>query len=673
MPLEIPDLDDREFADILEDARKLVPVHAGEWTDHNASDPGIAILELLSWLAETYGYQLDRVTDAHVEKYLRLLGWPPRPPSPATAALGFALPEGTEAVTIPAGESLLAETGVETLAFETTDAVTLTQAAVSQVVSEHRGGRVDNTDANATDGTHYLAFGERAERGSTLYLGFDADPFPPVGSGADPRLDLRVVFHEDDLPPPATHGDERSGFEPTVGLRWQYCTDYRAWYDEGAWRNLTVSRDETNSLYRGGTVAVDRPAGWDPASWGVDESGILDRDPGLYWLRCVVVRSGFEVAPQFDTVAVNVGSAAHRETVADRTTLVGPDGRTETSALPWQTFAFEHKPVLDAEVTVGGELWRPRPDFDASGPDDRHYVLDGPRGRIRFGDGRRGAVPEPGESVVARTYTHGGGEVGNVPASTRWRFANEDLGDVRVTQPAAATGGSDAESIEGALVRLREDLTTPYRAVTSSDYRRVATSTPGLRFGRAHASVRPDTPDETSEPEPNGSVSETCAGTRTAHVVVVPFGTRDRPTPSEGFLEAVRCHLAEHRLVTDRVTVEGPQYVGVGVNAEVRIESGYTPDRRAAAVEDALDAFLDPLSGFGGGGWPFGRPVYRSELYATIEDVEGIECVLSLSVSAPGATGVAPDGTVEVPDAALVYGRDHDVAVRTDRGDCGRS
>ena len=43
MPLTAPNLDDRHFQDIMDEARTLIPRFCPEWTDHNLSDPGIAL------------------------------------------------------------------------------------------------------------------------------------------------------------------------------------------------------------------------------------------------------------------------------------------------------------------------------------------------------------------------------------------------------------------------------------------------------------------------------------------------------------------------------------------------------------------------------------------------------------------------------------------------------
>jgi Baseplate J-like protein. len=73
MPITLPNLDDRTYDDLMQEARSLIPAHAPEWTNHNASDPGITLIELFAYLAEMLIYRLNRVTDANVYAFLKLI------------------------------------------------------------------------------------------------------------------------------------------------------------------------------------------------------------------------------------------------------------------------------------------------------------------------------------------------------------------------------------------------------------------------------------------------------------------------------------------------------------------------------------------------------------------------------------------------------------------------
>ncbi|MEF8855864.1 MAG: putative baseplate assembly protein [Haloplanus sp.] len=676
MSLDVPDLDDRRFEEMMEDVRKRIPVHSEAWTDHNAHDPGITILELLAWLAESYGYQLNQVTDAHLRKYLDLVGTTPRPPRRATGRLTLADVDDFDGQTLPSGTPLAARVPTSvTERFETTEDVTLTGASIADVVSEHPGGRTDHSRENADDGRHYRAFGVEAGPDCALYLGFDGDPF--VGE----TLDLLVDFHEDDLPAPAgatdegieigaeggdpdgdgvggpgieTYAIQDVAFRPSIEVTWQYCTAPDDWYEEWAWEDLDVLVDETIHLYRGGRVRLERPIGWETEEYG-DPAQILGRETDRHWLRCVTRSradedANYEVPPQLDAIRTNVVRVAHRETV-ETADLARADGE-ETTGDPNQCFRFpsDRAPARAGSVHVGGEEWTAVEDFDASGPSDRHYVLDQAAGEVRFGDGRRGVIPAPDRSVVAHDIVYGGGPAGNVPVEASWQITDDGFRSVDAVSLSPPDGGRDAESIDEALARAIEERDVPHRAVTADDYRDLAMRTPGLRVARAAAIVG----------DGDGPV----------RVVVVPYSPPaiERPVPTNGFLDAVERYVGERVLLTERVRVVPPTYVPVGVTAEVHVvgDVGVEARRRAAAAD--LESFLDPLRGFEGEGWPFGRPVYESELYEVLESRDGIDSVRDVTVTTGGEVALDDaDGALPYPDDVRVVVRSGAARCREDR------
>ena len=73
MPIPVPNLDNRTYADLVAEGRTLIPTLCPEWTDHNPSDPGITLMELLAWLTEMTLYRVNRVPEANYWTFLRLL------------------------------------------------------------------------------------------------------------------------------------------------------------------------------------------------------------------------------------------------------------------------------------------------------------------------------------------------------------------------------------------------------------------------------------------------------------------------------------------------------------------------------------------------------------------------------------------------------------------------
>src|SRR5258708_39376440 len=106
-----PNLFQRRFQDLVEIGRARLPSLAPEWTDHNAHDPGITLMELLAWVAEAQLYSLSRLRRDERAAYAALLGisphgtqgssgliWPDRldPNSPfSTFTKTMVLPEDT--------------------------------------------------------------------------------------------------------------------------------------------------------------------------------------------------------------------------------------------------------------------------------------------------------------------------------------------------------------------------------------------------------------------------------------------------------------------------------------------------------------------------------------------------------------------------------------------------
>jgi hypothetical protein len=76
MTLEIPKLDDRRYADLVEEALGMLPRVAPEWTDHNPSDPGITLVELMAWFSEMLLFRLDRISRETKLRFLDLLKGP---------------------------------------------------------------------------------------------------------------------------------------------------------------------------------------------------------------------------------------------------------------------------------------------------------------------------------------------------------------------------------------------------------------------------------------------------------------------------------------------------------------------------------------------------------------------------------------------------------------------
>jgi len=655
MALKVPELDERKYESILEDARKQIPIYTKDWTDHNIHDPGITFLELLVWLAEMQVYHLDQITGKHYLKFLKLMGFTPGHQCCASVDVTI-LPENVEGIIIPEGEQIIAtdESGDKRV-FETTETLAISQAKITRVICDYPKGREDNTEANNKAGIYYLAFGTKAKNGSCMYLGFDKS-HSPFNSTVN-NLDIIIHYYEDNLPSPASHRDEIEDISVSVKVVWQYCIKYDEWFSDGAWIDFELQEDSTLMLTRKGVVRLKRPENWPEYHGKI----FTDEEP-YFWIRCKIVRDGYEIPPQIDAVMINTVHALHKVTIQneilERSDDLGLNKKVSTG-LPNQIFYLSHSSVIHALIVVDEEKWTQVDDLDGSGPDDTHYIIERGEGRILFGDGIHGRIPPADSQVKADVYCYGGGTEGNIKSNSAWEFNNEKYSQLTnsLDNKFKAAGGTDEETYASALVRLKKDMKVPCRGITLEDYSYIATHTPGLRFGRAKALVRKD-------------ISKNDIVFHTIQVIVVPFSTKGKPEPSQGFIDTVLRHLNRHRLLTDKVEVKGPKYVGIGVKISVHIEPRYSKEGRQNKIIEALNDFLDPLKGGeDGNGWPFGRAVYRSEIYSLIENVEGVDCVQSVNLES-AQKKVNDLGNIEADEDTLVYSASHQVSIIASEEKC---
>jgi hypothetical protein len=97
--------------------------------------------------------------------------------------------------------------------------------------------------------------------------------------------------------------------------------------------------------------------------------------------------------------------------------------------------------------------------------------------------------------------------------------------------------------------------------------------------------------------------------------------------------DEVQSYLDDRRLLATRLEIAAPKYIPVVVKAKVKVRAGSDPARIAAQVEKKLYRYINPLSGGpNGDGWPFGRGLFLSEVYAIIQGTPNIEYIEEVSL-----------------------------------------
>src|SRR6266567_3936054 len=179
MKMLAPDLFQRRFQDLMEIGRARLPSLAPEWTDHNAHDPGITLLELLAWVAEAQLYSLSRQRRDERTAYAALLGLSP---AGAQAARGLIWSDHldpnspvesfVQSVVIP-NDTVVNVVNVETPTFHPAHRLLWVPGRIATLESRLAGGRVVDLTATNNRGTvAFFPFGERAGPRDVLRMTF---------------------------------------------------------------------------------------------------------------------------------------------------------------------------------------------------------------------------------------------------------------------------------------------------------------------------------------------------------------------------------------------------------------------------------------------------------------------------------------------------------------------
>lgn len=334
MPLLLPNLDDRKWAELVDEGRALIPVYGPEWTDHNVSDPGITLIELLAWIAEMDIYELNQVSDRERLKFLKLVGVVPQPPLPAEAVLRITLANGSP-LALPAGVEFEGQDASSTpTRFRTREAVTLASGTLEVLQVRNSSAFQDLTPAWRRRGT-ISPFGPAPQPGVEFYLGLSA-PLPvntpaqfffTFGGGHSTCAERRRIEHEacalqkDSGSPenPCAKGaaqkpcdENASAHAPHPvgrthaplehhGVRtvWEFMT---AGSGEPQWLALDPAKKEVVDLTRAftldGSVSFQLP--------GAMAQGQIGAAPGsFYYLRCRFAAGSYDAAPLLQDVAFN--------------------------------------------------------------------------------------------------------------------------------------------------------------------------------------------------------------------------------------------------------------------------------------------------------------------------------------------------------------------------------
>jgi len=711
MPIQPPILDGRDWQQLRDELVRRIPVHAPEWTDHSAADPGIAVLELFAHLGEQLLRDLNRAPEAAQRAFLDLLNLPPRAAVPARAQLRLMLPKGgiePETPDFSAVASKL-ECSAGAVSFEVEEEVTVLPIEIMGFVKARHDAAVP---PEGTEAVNQLLESHLGAAPGALSA-YRTVPMPAVQGGAlppatstggtlDGRIWLCLLAPQDALATlaPRTPGEALAVLRERIsgrvlnlavrsddalcgsgdGLR---CPDpgarptpwpIRAEISTGRFRGaarrvdhavfdrLAIVQDGTEGLTRSGTLrlrlpdlrnGVPRLGDWTAGSFEPPDEDLLGVGP---------------LPPRLDDpklAARVLGWIVLRRAVATappiRLRLVEGNGVAAVQAVTMAPEVLGH-----GEGRPGQQVRLSRPPVIAG---SEFLQLRGARGWeawTRMPDFAEAGPDDPVYLLdpTSGVITFGDGLHGRLPlpGEAIRCLGYRSGGGARGNVPAGAIGrvrnGRIALRVENALPAeggqdaesLPEAALRIPKLLRSGDRAVAADDFVTLAMETPGVQVGRAHVLPRHKPEQR---ADGVPGTVT--LIVLPASdavTPETPTPDREMLRRVCAHLEPRRLVTTELYVTPPEYVGFDLSIAVEAEPGTGGETLKRWVELALRQHFAPLPPYGpdGAGWPFGRAVRDRDAEAAALRVQGVRLVNEVVLE---GEAIAADGSTDPVEGSL--------------------
>jgi hypothetical protein len=656
MPLTIPTLDTRRYQDLLDEALARIKVHNPEWTNFNRSDPGVTLIEVFAFLAESLLYRANQIPERNRRKFLTLLGVPLQPASSARGLVAFSNDRGPR-------QTITLNSGVEVRAGEVPFR---SERGLDVLPIEARAFFKRPLPGPAPELEDYyrrLYASFRGQPASADIRLYEPVPFPPSGDAAvqapleavDQSIWVALLLRAADGLPPDAAALERlkddvrqqmatrtlslgvipivtdasralrptgPNAEPAAALRYQLPSVPASGGLPTAlaervprYRDLDP-RTTTDVLTEPGVVELMLPSAGELTLWNnIDplESGAADFPPALEdtnlagrlitWLR---IRATSAALPsQLKWVGINAAMVRQRAHVVNE---VLPDGTGE----PDQAVTLSSRPVVAGSVrlrvTANGETteWTEIDDLLTAGPEVPVQDPKHPPGLIQ-------PPAAPSKVFVANL------ESGELRFGDGLRGARPPLGaalraDYHFGVGRAGNVGAHAINTGPALpAGMKVDNWD--RTWGGAD---AETAAEGEKQIARHLQHR----DRLVTAADFEAITLRTPGVEIGRVDVLPAYNADlpqhepgdapgavtlmvlprtdplqpdAPRPDRFFLNTICDYLDPRRLVTTEVILRGPVYKPIWVSVGISVVAGMAVPEVREAVTAALRAFLSPL------------------------------------------------------------------------------
>ena len=615
----VPNLDDRTFEQLVEEARGLIPEIAPEWTDHNVHDPGISVIELLGFLVEQQIYRVGFVGPSMREAFTRLMGIAPRAAEPARFDI-WPIPGIAAPALDLADRFALTTRDLPDAQFMLDGDTRLVDAEVINLRRQNADGSVKPLGNGLIERRSPLLVRATQAGGPSALLFDIVGPIASLGGGP---ISLGIVVES----------------APVGAAKWGPVVLEQG--VDSAWQELELL-DTTAGLTRSGTLRF-RP---------IEGSGKT-----TFRIR---FDTGFRPgAVTLTALGLNVLSVV--EGWDEAASVIGTEVK-EGNGIPGQILGFESHNIvggLDA-LTISGpgdtagttKEWKIVETFEASGPQDSHMTLDPEAGTLTVGNGVNGRLLPFGERLRHAAFARTSGAAGNITKGLRWHLQDVLFGE----NIAPGQGGRDADKLDDLIMRARQ-VASARSAHLSAHAIKEHLQRVGLGLGRIEV---------LSQQRPGAAAK----GSRT--VWIIPDRDplqRPQAIPRLDVIDAVESALQPARLLGERIYVSTPIYLDVDIELTVLVERDADARAVRAMLQSLVESRVWDLERHSEvAPWNPGQSLGPGDIRALVAQVPEVLRVEHCSVRADDGRALTEDGSLTLSKRECPLLRDLNLKVRLETG-----
>jgi hypothetical protein len=240
----------------------------------------------------------------------------------------------------------------------------------------------------------------------------------------------------------------------------------------------------------------------------------------------------------------------------------------------------------------------------------------------------------PANTTLTVRYLTGGGVSSNVDANTitvldnpsSAQFLNSNLNSttanyifstIALTNPIAASGGSDGDTLEEIRQNTLATFQTQLRSVTSEDYLVRALSMPSDYGSITKAYVEPTKASNVTTGEIPSTLDLYVLGYSNDKKLI---------NVSSTIKQNLSTYLSQYRMVGDSVSIKDAFVINIGINFEIITLPNYNNNEVLFNCIETLKTFFNIQN------WQINQPIILRNIYTILDAVKGIQTVKNIEI-----------------------------------------